>query len=136
MSNLWQSIAGLPNFLLYFALALVMLAVFVAIYVRATQYREFALIRDGNVAAAITLSGALIGFVLPLASAIAHSINPVDMVAWGAIALVVQLVVYFAVSRLVPHFREAIEAGRAAPAVLLAALAVSVGALNAACLTY
>jgi len=136
MSTLWQSIAGLPNFLLYFALALVLLTIFVAIYVRVTSYREFVLIRSGNVAAAISLSGALIGFVLPLASAIAHSVNPVDMVAWGAIALVVQLVVYAAVSRLVPHFREAIEADRAAPATLLAALAISVGILNAACLTY
>jgi putative membrane protein len=136
MSNLWQSIAGLPNFLLYFALAVVLLVVFVAIYVRVTQYREFVLIRDGNVAAAISLSGALIGFVLPLGSAIAHSVNPVDMVAWGAIALLVQLVVYAATSRLVPHFRDAIEAGRAAPALLLAALAISVGILNAACLTY
>jgi putative membrane protein len=136
MNTLWQSIAGLPNFLLYFALALVLLTIFVAIYVRVTQYREFVLIRNGNVAAAISLSGALIGFVLPLASAIAHSVNPVDMVAWGAIALVVQLVVYAAVSRLVPHFREAIEAARVAPATLLAALAISVGILNAACLTY
>jgi putative membrane protein len=136
MNTLWQSIAGLPNFLLYFALALVLLAVFAAVYVRVTTYRELALIRSGNIAAAISLSGALIGFVLPLASAIAHSVNPVDMVAWGAIALVVQLIVYAAVSRLVPHFREAIEAGRAAPAMLLAALAVSVGILNAACLTY
>jgi putative membrane protein len=136
MNNLWQSIAGFPNFLLYFALALLLLAVFVAIYVRVTQYREFALIRNGNVAAAISLSGALIGFVLPLASAIAHSVSPVDMVAWGAIALIVQLVVYAAACRLVPHFREAIESGHAAPAALLAALAVSVGVLNAACLTY
>ena len=136
MSTLWQSIVGLPNFLLYFALALVLLTIFVAIYVRVTSYREFVLIRGGNVAAAISLSGALIGFVLPLASAIAHSVNPVDMVAWGAIALLVQLVVYAAVSRLVPHLREAIEADRAAPATLLAALAISVGILNAACLTY
>ena len=136
MSTLWQSIAGLPNFLLYFALALVLMAVFVAIYVRVTPYRELVLIREGNIAAAISLSGALIGFVLPLGSAIAHSVNPVDMVAWGAIALVVQLVVYAAASRLVPHFRQAIEAGRAAAATLLAALAVSVGILNAACLTY
>ena len=83
MSTLWQSIAGLPNFLLYFALALVLLTIFVAIYVRVTSYREFVLIRGGNVAAAISLSGALIGFVLPLASAIAHSVNPVDMVAWA-----------------------------------------------------
>src|SRR5258706_6381301 len=136
MSTLWQSIAGLPNFLLYFALALVLLALFVAIYVRVTPYHELVLIRQGNVAAAISLSGALIGFVLPLASAIAHSVNPADMVAWGAIALVVQLVVYAVAGRLVPHFREAIQAGRAAPATLLAALAVTVGILNAACLTY
>jgi putative membrane protein len=94
------------------------------------------LIREGNVAAALSLSGALIGFVLPLASAIAHSVNPADMVVWGVIALMVQLVVYAAVSRLVPHFREAIQAGRVAPAALLAALAISVGILNAACLTY
>jgi putative membrane protein len=136
MSNLWQSIAGFPSFLLYFAIAVALVVLFVAIYVRATSYREFALIREGNMAAALSLSGALIGFVLPLASAIAHSVNPVDMVVWGVTALVVQLVVYAAVSRLVPHFREAIQAGRVAPAALLAALAISVGILNAACLTY
>jgi putative membrane protein len=52
------------------------------------------------------------------------------------IALLVQLVVYAAVNILVPHFREAIEGNRTAAATLLAALAVSVGILNAACLTY
>ena len=36
----------------------------------------------------------------------------------------------------VPHFREAIEADRAAPALLLAALSVSAGMLNAASLSY
>jgi putative membrane protein len=136
MNNLWQSIAGFPDFLLYFVLALALLALFVAIYVRVTPYREIALIREGNIAASISLSGAVIGLVLPLASAIAHSVSPLDMVAWGVIALVVQLVVYAVTSRLVPHFREAIVADRAAPATLLAALAVSVGILNAASMTY
>jgi putative membrane protein len=74
--------------------------------------------------------------VLPLASAIAHSVSPLDMVAWGVIALVVQLIVYAVTSRLVPHFREAIVADRAAPATLLATLAVSAGILNAASMTY
>ena len=136
MQNLMQSIAGLPYFLLYFALALVMLALFVVIHIRVAPYRELKLIRSGNIAAAISLSGALIGFILPLASAVAHSINPVDMVAWAAIALLVQLIVYAAAARLSSGLREAIEAGRTAPAVLLATLAVSVGILNAACLTY
>src|ERR1700704_4639892 len=127
MDSLMQSIAGFPAFLLYFLLAL-----FVAIYVRVTPYREIALIREGNIAASISLSGALIGLVLPLASAIAHSVSPLDMVAWGVIALVVQLIVYAVTSRLVPHFREAIVSDRAAPATLLATLAVSAGILNAA----
>src|ERR1700675_1588900 len=136
MNNLAQSVAGFPDFLLYFVLALALLALFVAVYVRVTSYREIELIRDGNVAASISLSGAVIGFVLPLASAIAHSVSPLDMVVWGVIALLVQIVVYAVVSRLVPHFREAIEAGRAAPAMLLAALSVSVGILNAASMSY
>jgi putative membrane protein len=136
MNNLWQSIAGFPDFLLYFVLALALLALFVAVYVRVTPYREFALIREGNLAASISLSGAVIGFVLPLASAIAHSVSPLDMVAWGVIAMVVQLFVYAVTSRLVPRFREAIEAGRAAPAAFLGALAVSVGILNAASMSY
>ena len=136
MDSLMQSIAGFPAFLLYFVLALILLALFVAIYTRVTPYREIALIREGNIAASISLSGALIGLVLPLASAIAHSVSPLDMVAWGVIALVVQLIVYAVTGALVPRFREAIEAGRAAPATLLAALSVSVGILNAASMSY
>jgi|SRR5664279_3755400 len=136
MNNLWQSIAGFPDFLLYFVLALALLALFVAVYVRVTPYREFALIREGNIAASISLSGAIIGFVLPLASAIAHSVSPLDMVAWGVIALVVQLIVYAVTSRLLPHFGKAIESGRAAPATVLAAFSVSVGILNAASMSY
>lgn len=136
MNNLWQSISGFPNFALYFVLGLVLLAAFVAIYARLMPYRELDLVREGNVAAAISLSGAVLGFVLPLASAVAHSVNPVDMVVWGAIAFIAQIIVYLAVSWLVPHFGAAVREGRIAPATLLATLAVAVGVLNAACLTY
>jgi putative membrane protein len=136
MNNLWQSLSGFPYFALYFGLGLILLVAFIAVYLWLMPYREIQLIREGNVAAAISLSGAVLGFVLPLASAVAHSINPVDMVVWAAIAFVAQIIVYLAMSRLVPHFGEAIGAGRVAPATLLAALAVAVGVLNAACLTY
>ena len=46
MDSLMQSIAGFPAFLLYFVLALILLAIFVAIYTRVTPYREIALIRE------------------------------------------------------------------------------------------
>lgn len=136
MNTLLESIGALPSFLSYLASALVLLALFIVIYIRVTPYREFALIAQGNAAAAISLSGAIIGFVLPLSSAIAHSISFGDMFAWAVVALVVQVVVYATASRAVSHFREGIEAGRVAPATLLAVLAIAVGLLNAACLTY
>jgi len=58
------------------------------------------------------------------------------MVVWGLIALVVQIVVFAVVSRALPHFGEGIRSGKAASATLLAALAVAIGLLNAACMTY
>ena len=130
-----QILAGLPAFLLYFALGLLLLAAFLAIYGAVTPYNEIALIRDGNAAAAISLGGATIGYVLPLSRAIAQSVSVVDMLAWGVIALTAQLVVYFVVARAVPHFPEAIRAGRVSGATFLAALAVAVGLLNAAAMT-
>jgi putative membrane protein len=130
-----QVLAGLPAFLLYFALGLLLLAAFLAIYIAVTPYKEIALIREGNAAAAISLGGATIGYVLPLSRAIAQSVSVVDMLAWGGVALVAQVAVYFVVARAVPRFPEAIRAGRVSGATFLAALAIAVGLLNAAAMT-
>jgi putative membrane protein len=129
-------LSTLPNFLIFFAIALAFLGLFTAVYVWVTPHKEFALIRAGNTAAAISLSGAVIGFVIPLASVIANSLNVIDTLIWGAVALVVQVLV-FVVARLVaPRLPKAIEAGEIAPAWTLAAFAIAVGILNAACMTY
>src|SRR5918912_4587678 len=97
MDFLKLSLTGLDDFLVYFALAAIYVALFLVIYVRITPYREFALIREGNAAAAASLSGTLIGFVLPLASTVVNSVNLLDMALWAAIALVVQIIVYLVV---------------------------------------
>ena len=81
-------------------------------------------------------AGAIIGVALPLASAVAHSVNPVDMIIWGVFALAVQVLVYFLVRKLLPHLNEQIPHDRCAPAVLVAAMSVAAGIVNAACLTY
>ncbi len=130
-----QSLAGLPAFLLYFGLALALLVLFVAIYVTVTPYKELTLIREGNAAAAISLGGAVVGFVLPLARAVTQSVSALDLLVWGLIALVVQVVVFFVVGKLLPRFVEAIKDGRIAGGILLAALAIGVGLLNAAAMT-
>ena len=126
----------LPAFLSYFAVAIVLLGVFLLVYVNVTPYHEFALIRAGNTAAAITLSGALLGFALPVANVIAHSDTLADLAAWGAIAGVVQILTYLLMRFTLPQMNEDIPAGKLAPAVLLAALSLAVGLINAACMTY
>jgi putative membrane protein len=110
-------LATLPYFFLYFAISLVVVGIFIAVYTMTTRHSEWRLIREGNTAAAITLVGAILGFVLPLAITITSSVNIVDMIIWGVIAMVVQLVAYLA-------------------ATLLAGLTICIGILNAACITY
>ena len=133
---LLQSLAGLPTFLAYFAVAVALLTLFGMAYIFITPYREIQLIRQGNVAAALGLGGALLGFVLPLASAIAHSVSLLDMAVWGLIALLVQLLVYRVACGLAPELVQDIPAGKVAAGTFVATLSVVTGILNAACMTY
>lgn len=136
MRDLMASLQYVDDFLIYLTLSLALLAVFAWVYHKVTPYDELTLIRNGNTAAAIAFAGAIIGLALPLASAVAHSVNPVDMVIWGAFALAVQLLVYFLVRRLLPQLNEQIPANQMAPAVMLSAISIAAGIVNAACLTY
>jgi putative membrane protein len=130
------SLAGFGSFLLYFGLSVLFVVLYLAVYVRVTPYREFVLIRDGNAAAAVSLAGSLLGFVLPLAAAVTQSVNTLDMTVWAIVALVVQIVVYLVVRRLMPGVVRHIPEGRVASGVVLGTVSLAAGILNAACMTY
>ena len=74
-----QSLAGLPAFLVYFCTGVVAVMAYLFVYTRVTPHNEFQLIRDNDPAAAIALGLSLLGFVLPVVSAIAHSANVVGL---------------------------------------------------------
>ncbi|MBO9664451.1 DUF350 domain-containing protein [Dokdonella sp.] len=134
--DLAPSLATLPNFLAYFALAIVLAVSFLVVYVWITPHRELALIRADKPAAAISFGGAFLGFVIPLASAISQSVGLIDCAVWGLVALVVQALTFFAVRLLLPDLPARIERDERAAAILVAALSIGVGVLNAACMTY
>ena len=121
--------------LAFFVAGLFTLA-FKIIYQLATPYRERELIRQGNTAAAIALAGALIGYVLPLASALSQTVSLPEFAAWAALAGVIQIVA-FTVVRLValPDVKTRIENGEIATAVYLMGISIAVGVLNAASMT-
>ncbi len=123
-------------FVLYFAGGATLTGLFLVIYLRLTPYAELALIRAGNRAAAASLSGAMLGYVIALASAIAHSVSFRDMVSWGVAALIVQAVAYLIVRTLFRDFAGAIERGEVSAGIVAAAVSVSAGILNAASMSY
>jgi putative membrane protein len=126
----------LPAFVAYLALGAVYFVAFLVTYIWITPQREMALIRDGNVSAAISLGGAAIGFVQPLASAIAHSVSLLDLALWGLVAWAVQLLTHFVLRAVVRDLRAKIEQDVRSVALFVAVVAACVGAINAAAMTY
>ncbi len=128
---------GAGHFVVAFGLACLLLAVFKRLYQISTPYDEARLIAAGNVAAAVTLGGAIIGFALPLASALSVTADPIEFVLWAVLAGLVQILSALVVRRFVVRDMTArIEAGNVATGIYLAATSIGIGLLNAARMTY
>jgi len=134
--EVFESFAGFDDFLVYLGVSLAYLALFVALYIRVTPYREMQLIREGNMAASFALSGAILGFIVPLASAITHSVSLIDMAIWGLIAMAVQIAAFVVVKICIPSITRDIPENKGAQGFFLGSLSLAVGLLNAACMSF
>jgi putative membrane protein len=124
---------GLPQLLPHFVVTLVLLAVGVRIYTAVTPFRERQLMEQGNVAAGVVLGGATLALAIPLAAMLATSGALIDIVVWGVVALLLQLLTVGVVSVVFfGHLGRKIESGNVAAALVLAAMQVAVALLNAA----
>jgi putative membrane protein len=127
---------GIISFLVYFVTASAMTCLFTVIYSRVTPYKEFELIGNGNTAAAFSMGGAILGFAIPLASAIIHSVSLGDMLLWGLIALIVQVLAFTIARIALKGLVEGIQEGIAAKGLFLGMVSVVAGILNAASMSY
>lgn len=128
--------ASAVAFVVAFVAAGLFTIAFKLIYQAATPYNERTLIRDGNVAAALTLGGALIGYVLPVASALEHTASLPEFAVWALLAGVIQIVAVTVVRMIVMRdFSDRIVRGEMAAAVYMASISISIGVLNAACMS-
>jgi putative membrane protein len=130
------SLQGLADFLLFFGAGVLLVALYLALYTLATAHNEFALIRRNVISAAVALGFSLIGFTLPLASAIVHAQNLLDCLVWGLVALAVQILAYWLVRVLLPDLSQRIAAGEMGAALFLGAASLAAGIVNAAAMTY
>ena len=125
-------LSGLPILLLHFSLTMLMLGLGAIIYVLVTPYHEIKLIKQGNSAAALSLSGALIGMGIPLSVAMAGSVNAFDILVYGAVSLVLQLVAYRVTDFVLKGIPERIENGEISAAITMVGIKISISLINAA----
>jgi len=129
-------LTGLPAFLSYFVSGLGCFAAFSLIYTWITPHKETRLIREGNLAAVVAFLGALIGFSLPLASAAAHSVSLVDFIIWAVIGIALQVLAFYIANLTMKDLHSKITEGNVAAGLWGGGIAVAIGILNAACMTY
>ncbi|MCU0986174.1 MAG: DUF350 domain-containing protein [Acetobacteraceae bacterium] len=124
-------ISGLPTLVVQFVAAAAVYVAGIAAYARLTPYHELDLVRNGNVAAAVTLGGALIGLALPVGATLARSLSVADILVWGAVATVMQAAAFGLASLMLRELPARVERGDLAAALVAASVQVSVGIVNA-----
>jgi len=122
---------GLPVLIGQLAATLVLLGVGMACYMAITPFNEWRLMREGNVAAGVVVAGTLVALAMPLAATLATSVLVLDIVLWGLVSLMIQLVTFVAATALIRGLRGMIEAGNVAAALVLVGIQVAVALLNA-----
>ncbi len=123
---------GLPVLLLHFAVTIVLLAVAMYAYLMITPFREHYLIIHGNVAAGLLFAGAIVALALPLAAMLAKADFLIDLVIWGIVALLIQLLAFGIACLFVRDLRHQIEAGNVSVAIALVGGQLAVAIINAA----
>jgi len=125
-------VSGFPHFLVMTSAAGGMLIAATTIYVLLTPWKELALVRGGNGAAGLALAGAIVGLAIPLASCLAASVDVADLLIWGVVALLLQLITYRVVDMLLSGIPARIENDEAGAAIVLIAAKLAAAMLLAA----
>ncbi|WP_418179411.1 DUF350 domain-containing protein [Aliarcobacter lanthieri] len=127
------------NFLGFFFTAVLLVIAFLYLYAIVTPYDDYNLIfEENNIAAALGFGGAIIGVSIPLYSALENSVSYIDFTIWGIVAIIIQLVFAFIVTRIGGKlsFNEKINKGVIPVGILMAFLSISIGLLNAGSMSY
>ena len=133
MNAVYQSfLAGFPTLMLHFSVTLIIFATGVFIYIKITPYDDFKLIRDQNTAVAISLAGSVIGLSIPLAFTMANSIIIWEIVIWGFISILIQLLAYRISDMLLKDLPNRISSGEIGAAIVLVSIKLACAIINAA----
>lgn len=118
-------VSGFPDFIIQFGVALGLFVAALFIYVLMTPHKEMALIRAGNPSAALAFGGVVVGLAIPLGNALAHSFGVWDLLIWGVVTLLIQLLAFRFADIFLRGLPRRIAEGDVAAAVFL--MSVKIG---------
>ena len=126
------TISGMPFFLSFLIVALLLVLIGVITYCRITPYKEMELTKQNNVSASISLSSTIIAITIPIAFCLATSVNIYDLVIWGFISIIFQIIMFFIMNYIIKDIRSKIKNDQLAPVIVYSASKISSSAILAA----
>lgn len=124
--------SGLPVFLVQFGLAVALWLVAWRIALWLAPAQSPSDLADSNTAIAIVRSGEAVALAIPMAACLAGSVNVADIVLWGSVVLLLQLLCSLVSRWAVANFAERIRAGSIAVAVSVLLVRTGFALINAA----
>ncbi len=125
-------ITGLPFLISHLFITLCLLFLGITSYIFLTPIKELKLIKDGNLSASISFSGALLGIGIPLASSLSVSNSILEIIIWGLTAIVLQLLCFKVTDTFLKDLSKRIEDDQLATSILLFSIKISVSLINSA----
>lgn len=124
-------VAGFPDFIIQLGVALGLFVTSLFIYTIMTPHKELALIRAGNPSASLAYGGVIVGLAIPLGSCLAHSFGLFDLLIWGVVTLLIQLLAFRFADIFLRGLPRRIAEGDVAAAVFLMSIKIGLALIMA-----
>ena len=119
-------VAGFPVFIVQLGAALGLFIAALIIYVIMTPHKELDLIRAGNPSAALAFGGVVVGLAIPLGSCLAHAFGLWDLLIWGVVTLLLQLLAFRFADMFLRGLPRRIAEGDVAAAIFLMSVKIGI----------
>lgn len=133
-ASLHAFVSGFPTFALHGGMTIAILLAGVWIHdIFFTPFREIPLVRENNAAAGISYAGSIVSIAVPLSFAMATSLNWADILLWGVVTVLVQMIALRLVDHLILRdLSKRIREGEVAAACVLVGVKLAFGCILAA----
>lgn len=127
-------VKGFPDFLIHGGVTLALLMAGCIVHVILTPMKEMQLIRAGNVSAGISVGAVIVGLAVPMSACLATATSIYDILIWGVVAILLQLLAFRAADLLLRDLPKRIERDEVGAALVLAAVKIAAAMIMAAAL--